>query len=256
MSPYAVEQLRNIYESVDDIDLFSGGLSEISLKGGLTGPTFACIIGIQFRELRRCDRFWYENNDPIVGFTERQLTEIRKTTLAKIICANLDRTTKIQKAAFDLPDNFLNPRLNCNDIPSMDMNAWKEESSHGCLIGNQQIPTGHSAFPSPCTSCICTVSGAQCASLRVTDCDQLMREWSIQSILKDDICATQCAHHLTKARQINNKRRDPRIIPKLNSNFFPQSISAIKPRIQHQFHHSARPFRHFDDFAPILNPIL
>merc|ERR1712077_143384 len=35
-----VERLQLIYQHVDDVDLFIGGLSESSVAGGLVGPTF------------------------------------------------------------------------------------------------------------------------------------------------------------------------------------------------------------------------
>lgn len=105
--PEVISRLKRIYASVDDIDLFPGGMSERPLQGGLVGPTFACIIGIQFRQLRKCDRFWYETDDPNLRFTEAQLNEIRKTTLSKITCDNMDTPGDMQRAAFDLPSNFL-----------------------------------------------------------------------------------------------------------------------------------------------------
>lgn len=38
---------------VDDVDLFTGGLAEKPVIYGLVGPTFACILGQQFLNLRR-----------------------------------------------------------------------------------------------------------------------------------------------------------------------------------------------------------
>ncbi|XP_058122599.1 uncharacterized protein LOC131293497 [Anopheles ziemanni] len=190
--PEVIARLRRIYASVDDIDIFPGGMSERPLQGGLVGPTFACIIAIQFRQLRKCDRFWYENEDPAVKFTEAQLAELRKTTLAKIVCENLDITGDMQRAAFDLPSNFLNPRVPCSSMPQIDLSAWRENIVQGCQIGGKNVNVGESAFPSPCTSCICTNEGPQCASLRITDCAQLAREWPRDVILRDDVCSAQC----------------------------------------------------------------
>ena len=109
MDKSTVSRIENVYEHVDDIDLFSGGMAEKPVVGGIVGPTFACIIGIQFRNLRKCDRFWYEGGNPLIRFTEAQLDEIRKVSLAKVTCDNCDQVTHIQRAMFDVPDPFLNP---------------------------------------------------------------------------------------------------------------------------------------------------
>ena len=54
------------------------------------GPTFGRLIGTQFARLRRGDRFFYEDNtDPGVAFSPKELKEIKKTTMAHILCNNL-----------------------------------------------------------------------------------------------------------------------------------------------------------------------
>ncbi|XP_043286751.1 uncharacterized protein [Venturia canescens] len=195
MTPEVIARMKRIYASVDDIDLFPGGMSERPLQGGLVGPTFACIIAIQFRQARKCDRFWYETDDPNIRFTEPQLAEIRKNTLSKVICENMDSHVEMQRAAFDLPSNFLNPRVPCGSMPHMDFGPWAE-TRHGCQIGNRNVAVGQSGFPTPCTSCVCTNEGTQCASLRITDCNQLLREASREAILRDDVCTAQCGFAL------------------------------------------------------------
>ena len=56
MGHNTVSALRGVYDHVDDVDLFTGGLSERPVVGGTVGPTFACIIGQQFLNLRKGDR--------------------------------------------------------------------------------------------------------------------------------------------------------------------------------------------------------
>ncbi len=61
--------MRGIYQSVDDVDLFIGGMSELKVAGSLLGPTFLCLIGDQMARLRRGDRFFYEEGGQPSSFT-------------------------------------------------------------------------------------------------------------------------------------------------------------------------------------------
>jgi hypothetical protein len=47
----------------------AGGMSEIHTPGGIVGPTFGCLISLQFKYLKIGDRFNYENAFPKTGFT-------------------------------------------------------------------------------------------------------------------------------------------------------------------------------------------
>lgn len=96
-----------MYAHVDDIDIFTGSLVERPVKGGILGPVMTCIIGSQFRKLRQCDRYWYETNDKELRFTPQQLAEIRKISLAKVVCDNMETHTDIQRWTMDAPHNVL-----------------------------------------------------------------------------------------------------------------------------------------------------
>lgn len=87
------------FSHVNDIDLFTGAVSETPLDGALVGPTLACIIGLQFKALKVGDRFYYENNEPFAGFRLSQIDQIKNTTLAQVICRNMN-IGKIQKNVF------------------------------------------------------------------------------------------------------------------------------------------------------------
>ena len=69
--------------SVDDIDAWSGAVSEHSLPGAMVGPLNACIIGRQFRSLKRGDRFWYEYQQPSVGFTTGKFNQMSVCTMGR-----------------------------------------------------------------------------------------------------------------------------------------------------------------------------
>ena len=73
---------------------------------------------------RTGDRFWYEEESG--GLTLPQLEQIRKTSLARVLCDNSDDVSVIQPRVFHVPD-VVNIRVPCEDIPSIDFSLWKDE---------------------------------------------------------------------------------------------------------------------------------
>ncbi|XP_048775240.2 chorion peroxidase-like [Ostrea edulis] len=119
--------LRQVYANVFDMDLFTAGVAEEPLEGAVVGPTFACIIGLQFKALKFGDRFYYENDDSITGFTLAQLDDIKKNTMAQVICRN----TNIGKIQTDVFRHGL-PEVDCSDIEEeMDFSLWRDVLSDG-----------------------------------------------------------------------------------------------------------------------------
>jgi peroxidase len=93
--PETAAALEQAYGSVDAIDLWTGGLAEDHVAGGVVGPTFGKIIADQFTALRDGDRYYFENQN----FDKQTLNEIKDTTLSDLILRDTD-TTAMQDDAF------------------------------------------------------------------------------------------------------------------------------------------------------------
>jgi peroxidase len=87
-------KLKQLYGTVDNIDLWVGGLAEDHLPDSSVGPTFARIIGDQFERLRAGDRFWYQND---LKGTDLEL--VSDTSLADVIRRNTT-VTNLQENVF------------------------------------------------------------------------------------------------------------------------------------------------------------
>ena len=119
-----VDSFAALYESVDDIDLFIGAISERLAPDALVGPTFQCIIADQFLKLKRGDRFFYDLAGQSGSFTDgreqlrfwfffliivqhfflEQLTEIRRTSFARLVCDN-SNVKSSQPLIFKIPSS-------------------------------------------------------------------------------------------------------------------------------------------------------
>lgn len=52
MPAETIARIRTVYADIRDIDLYVGGLSEKKFPDASVGPTFACILGIQYYHLK------------------------------------------------------------------------------------------------------------------------------------------------------------------------------------------------------------
>ncbi|XP_076113904.1 peroxidase-like protein [Mytilus galloprovincialis] len=117
----AALSLQKIYKHPDDIDLFPGGLSETPHKGSLVGPTFGCLIGLQFLMYKTGDRFYYENKFPQTGFTSEQLNIIKQQSLSSLLCRNTDIHSVQPKA-------FVSPLPGCKERYDMIIQLFRQRS--------------------------------------------------------------------------------------------------------------------------------
>ncbi|CEF60050.1 Peroxidasin-like protein [Strongyloides ratti] len=114
------KKAKELYRNINNIDLFTGAMLEEPLEGSVVGPTFACIISEQFLRLRDGDRFWYENNQL---FTPQQINNLKKMSIASVICATEPGIKKIPRYAFEADKGDKARR--CEEIPQIDITLWK-----------------------------------------------------------------------------------------------------------------------------------
>ena len=118
-----VRKMAGIYKHPDDVDLYVGGILEKHVGAGALGPTFACLIAEQFQRLRSGDRFWFENESE-TGFSDDQLNELRKVSLARILCDNSDNIKEIPAKVLSVKSM----PVACESLPRMDLTKWKVDN--------------------------------------------------------------------------------------------------------------------------------
>jgi len=131
VDPKVVEQFKKIYRHPDEVDLYAGGVAERHFPDALLGPTWWNIVGYQFQQLKRSDRYFYDLGDMPHSFSLAQLDEIRKMSFASLLCT----TTYVKK----VPALALrtispgNPLVDCSDhdyIPRLDFGPWHSYPGH------------------------------------------------------------------------------------------------------------------------------
>ncbi|XP_017778752.1 PREDICTED: chorion peroxidase, partial [Nicrophorus vespilloides] len=125
-------KLASVYSSVDDVDLWVGGLLESKHAGSILGVTFRDIIADQFFRLKKGDKYFFDH-DPSVNpshFTLEQLQSLRKSSLSRMICDNSDGFLLARQAlnAFKLPGVPGNEFHDCNgnEIPRINLMLWQD----------------------------------------------------------------------------------------------------------------------------------
>ncbi len=89
--------LSEAYDSVDDIDLWIGGLAETPLaaQGSQLGELFTAIVVRQFDEIRAADRFWYQ-----ADLNDDEMELVRGVTLGQLIRRNTSIGDELQDDVF------------------------------------------------------------------------------------------------------------------------------------------------------------
>ncbi|KAJ8731725.1 hypothetical protein PYW08_014455 [Mythimna loreyi] len=124
IDPERIEILKDVYEKEIDIDLMAGIWVEKPIPEGYVPSTLYCLIIDQLRRNIVSDRHWYERSKRPRAFNERQLAEIRKYTIARLLCDVGDTVSSIQPQAFLKARGKNNKITKCSKIPKIHYGQW------------------------------------------------------------------------------------------------------------------------------------
>ena len=120
-----IARFKAVYKNVKDVDVFPGSIAEGPLPGSVLGSVNTHIILKQMGKFRSGDRFWYERDDHLTAFTLKQLDEIRKVTMARVMCDNLDGATRIQRWVFKTIKSRRSV-VDCADLDYVDLKEFSQ----------------------------------------------------------------------------------------------------------------------------------
>ena len=120
-----IARFKAVYKNVKDVDVFPGSIAEGPLPGSVLGSVNTHIILKQMGKFRSGDRFWYERDDHLTAFTLTQLDEIRKATMARVMCDNLDGATRIQPWVFKTLESGQEV-VDCADLDYVDLKEFSQ----------------------------------------------------------------------------------------------------------------------------------
>merc|ERR1719233_1886773 len=166
--------MKKVYTNVADIDLFVGGIAEIS-NDGLVGSTFGCLIGDQFRNLKSGDRFFFTHRLP-----SKAKESIRQRTLGDIICDNTDATEsrkRVMEMGVSSPPNDV---IICSKTRRIDLDALV--SAYGCRCnGHLQGTQGECKKKGPRCGYWCYVGKSNTCKKTYTSTIGSPYDWSCEA---------------------------------------------------------------------------
>ena len=91
------DRLQEVYIHPHHIDLFVGGMAETQYNSGLMGRTFQAIIGMNFRDLKNGDRFFFSHEG---NMNKDRYDYVMDRTLGDIICDNSKYISHVHENVF------------------------------------------------------------------------------------------------------------------------------------------------------------
>jgi hypothetical protein len=126
--------------SVDDLDLYTGLLSERPLDGSILGPTITCLLADQFLRTKLGDRYWYETGEKPQAFDEgkdtrfcTQSVRINHTSFPSLPVSNLLPQTLLRSAVLTTSPSHLIPP-SASILPIIPQRKLNDALPFHCII--------------------------------------------------------------------------------------------------------------------------